>query len=481
MSRLFGTDGVRGIANVELTPELAFKLGRYGAIVLAGETSHKPKILVGSDTRISCAMLESALVAGICSAGSDALVCGVIPTPGIAKLVKTYGCDAGVVISASHNSFEFNGIKFFDGDGYKLPDRIEDKIERYIKKEKKEKSRYLDDENANILQSQSEDEIEEHKIFEKFNKNRPQGESLGHRIFCENASKDYSDALKKAVQLDLSGYKIALDCANGAVSHIASGLFEDYGANVVAIGMEPNGVNINKDCGSTHLQKLRDLVIKEKCDIGLAFDGDADRMLAVDSNGQVVDGDVIMAIIALDMKKNNQLKENTLVVTVMSNLGLDIFARENDITLSKTKVGDRYVLEEMVEHGYVLGGEQSGHVILLENSTTGDGLLSALRLLKAIKNSSKSLAEQSLIMRVLPQVLKGAKVKNEFKSIVIDDFELQAACSEMEKKLNGNGRILIRASGTEPLIRVMLEGEDLVQISTMCQILIDIINKKFGE
>jgi len=452
MARLFGTDGVRGIANIELTPELAFKLGFYGAIVLTGETAHKPKILVGSDTRISCPMLESSLVAGICSAGADAMICGVIPTPGIAKLVRLYSCDAGVVISASHNTFEFNGIKFFNSEGYKLPDRIEDRIEEYIANEKN-----------------GESDIE-----------RPRGEAIGHRTFCENASKDYARTLKQAVRLDLTGYKIALDCANGAVSHIAEGLLEEYGATVVSIGKEPNGLNINKNCGSTHMHSLSELVVKEHCDLGLAFDGDADRMLAVDSNGQCVDGDIIMAVIALDMKHKNQLKENTLVVTVMSNLGLDIFAKENGITLSKTKVGDRYVLEEMVEHGYLLGGEQSGHVILLENSTTGDGLLTALRLLQTMQESKKSLAELSSVMHVLPQVLKGAKVRNEFKSVVVNDPDLQEACREMEKQLDGKGRILIRASGTEPLIRVMLEGEDLEQISAMCQNLIDIINSKFG-
>jgi phosphoglucosamine mutase len=282
------------------------------------------------------------------------------------------------------------------------------------------------------------------------------------------------------MKLDLTGYKIALDCANGAVSHIAPDLFREYGATVVAIGVEPNGLNINKDCGSTHLSHLCGLVVKEQCDIGFAFDGDADRMLAVDSTGRVIDGDVIMAIIALDMKARNQLHDDTLVVTVMSNLGLDIFARQNGITLAKTKVGDRYVLEEMVEHGYQLGGEQSGHVILLGHQTTGDGLLTSLRLLQTMTDSKKSIDELASVMHVLPQVLKGAKVRNECKSLVLDDFELKAACSEMENKLDGKGRILIRASGTEPLIRVMLEGEDLEQITQMCQILIGIINRKFA-
>lgn len=460
MSRLFGTDGVRGIANTELTPELSFLLGRCGSIVLSGEKAHKPKILVGTDTRISCAMLESALVAGICSAGADAMVCGVIPTPGIAKLVKTYNCDAGVVISASHNSFEFNGIKFFNSEGFKLPDQTEDKIEElinaeHLKKQQNVKNGFLAD-------------------------NRPKGELVGHRYFYNNALNDYAESLKKIIPLELSGYKIALDCANGAMSEFARPLFEEFGASVISIGAEPNGLNINKDCGSTNLDKLRDLVKKEKCAIGIAFDGDGDRMLAVDSTGRIIDGDILLAIIALDMKSKNKLIGNVLVVTVMSNLGLDIFARKNNINLIKTQVGDRYVLEKMIENGYLLGGEQSGHIIQLEHSTTGDGLLSAMRLLQIMCDRKLPLSELSSVMHVLPQVLKGAKVLNELKSAVLNDPELKEACNDMENQLNGNGRILIRASGTEPLIRVMIEGEDKDQISTMCQTLVNIINKKFA-
>ncbi len=465
MSRLFGTDGVRGIANVELTPELAFALGRYGAFVLAGETAHKPRILVGCDTRISCAMLESALVAGICSAGADAFICGVIPTPGIAKLVKTYNCDAGVVISASHNSYEFNGIKFFDGNGYKLPDHIEDKIEELIHTEKSIKAGV---ESINSI------DMDDSPILK-----RPEGEFVGHRFEAKDALSDYMKSLQNAISIDLNGVKIALDCANGATYEIAMPLFSNYGAQVVAIGIEPDGLNINKGCGSTHLEKLCELVVKEKCDIGLAFDGDGDRMLAVDSDGKIVDGDVIMALVALDMKNTNQLKDNTLVVTVMSNLGLDIFASENDIKLSKTKVGDRYVLEEMAQYGYSLGGEQSGHVIILEYSTTGDGMLSALKLLQSVRNSGKPLKELRTVMNVLPQVLKGAKVRNEFKSTVLTDEELVAMSTKMEMELGDRGRILIRASGTEPLIRVMIEGEDYKRISEMCQDLIDVINRKY--
>ena len=449
MGRLFGTDGVRGVANKELTPDLAFKLGWAGAQFLAGECTHKPVIIVGSDTRISCAMLESALVAGICSAGADVFICGVIPTPGIAYLVRKYKCDAGVMISASHNSFEFNGIKFFSSQGYKLPDDVEDKIEALVKSY---------DENAE----------------------RPVGDQLGHRIEKKNASRDYSEHLKRRMSVDLSGMKIGLDCANGACAHIAPGLFSDLGADVVAIGTEPDGVNINDQCGSTHLERLRQLVRRESCDIGIAFDGDADRMLAVDENGYVIDGDVIMAIVALDMKRQKQLKDDTLVVTVMSNLGLDIMAEEKGLKLVKTKVGDRYVLEEMLKEGYAIGGEQSGHIILLDHSTTGDGMLSALRLLRALVNNSERLNEAKNVMTVLPQVLKSARVPNERKTAAMEDADIKAACDKIQSQLGNKGRILVRASGTEPIIRVMLEGQDIDEITKMTDQVTELIVSKYG-
>ena len=450
MGRLFGTDGVRGVANTELTAELAYKLGRYGAIVLAGETNHKPKIIVGSDTRISCPMLECALVSGICSAGADALVCGVIPTPGIAKLVREYDCDAGVVISASHNSYEFNGIKFFSSEGYKLPDRIEDEIEALINDPSVWADRF------------------------------PTGAEIGHRLFCETASSDYSDSLKKAFSIDLTGLKIALDCANGATSYIAPGLFTELGAQVFTTGASPDGININKNCGSTHPENLSKLVVDNKCDIGLAFDGDGDRMLAVDEDGVVVDGDVIMAIMADHMKQLGELKNDTLVVTVMSNLGLDIFAAANGITLAKTKVGDRYVLEEMAAHGHSIGGEQSGHIILLDNATTGDGMLSALKLLQVICDTSSSIKRLKGIMHVLPQVLKGVRVTNDNKEKVMNDPDLASKYKEIESELSGRGRVLVRASGTEPLIRVMLEGEDIDKITELCDSIITMISLKYS-
>ncbi len=450
MTRLFGTDGVRGIANKELTPELAFRLGWAGALVLAGECSHKPVILVGSDTRISCDMLQAALVAGICSAGADAHVCGIIPTPGIAYLTRKYKCDAGVVISASHNSFEFNGIKFFSSSGFKLPDDTENGIEAMIAKY---------DERAAV---------------------RLIGAEIGRRIERNTASHDYSEHLKRRMSVNLTGLKIALDCANGACAHIAPQLFADLGASVVTIGNKPDGININKDCGSTHLEGLKQLVRCDGCDIGLAFDGDADRMLAVDQNGQIIDGDVIMAIIALDMQELGQLRADTLVVTVMSNLGLDIMAAENKIRLAKTKVGDRYVLEEMLRGGFNAGGEQSGHIILLDDSTSGDGMLSALRLLKALTRKGQSLAQAASIMQVLPQVLKSARIPNGKKAKAMADADILALTDRLEAQLNGRGRTLVRASGTEPIIRVMIEGEDIDLITQMASELTELIVSKYG-
>lgn len=450
MSRLFGTDGVRGIANKELTPDLAFKLGWAGAKVLAGETLHKPVILVGMDTRISCDMLEAALVAGICSAGADAMVCGVIPTPGIAYLTRKYKCDAGVMISASHNSYEYNGIKFFSNNGYKLPDDTEDQIEELI-------SRY--DEHA---------------------ADRPVKGQLGRRIVKTTATHDYAEYLKRRMAVDLSGLKIALDCAHGACAHIAPDLFSDLGAEVLTLGAAPDGVNINDGCGSTHLDGLRQLVRREGCDIGIAFDGDADRMLAIDETGEPVDGDVIMAIVALDMMASGQLRDNTLVVTVMSNLGLDIMAREKGLNLVKTKVGDRYVLEEMLKSGYSLGGEQSGHIILLEHSTTGDGMLSALRLLRALTERGEKLGQAKMVMKVLPQVLKSARIPNEKKGKAMADPDVLEACAKMEKQLADQGRILVRASGTEPIIRVMIEGPDPDEISRMADQLTALIVSRYG-
>ena len=450
MDKMFGTDGVRGIANRDLTPDLAYKLGVAGAMVLAGETKHKPTVLIGTDTRISCGMLEAALCSGILSAGADVLLTGVIPTPAVAYLTRFYHCDAGVMISASHNSYEYNGIKFFSGDGFKLPDQTEEEIEKLVRE------------------------------YSETGCQRPIGEKIGRVSRKESAVHEYIEHLKRRMSVDLSGLRIGLDCANGSASGIAAQLFEDLGADVRVISSSPDGLNINDDCGSTHMENLRKLVISEKLDIGIAFDGDADRMLAVDSEGNLIDGDIVLAIIGLDMKKRGELSKNTVVVTVMSNLGLDICANANGLLLEKTKVGDRYVLENMLNNGYNLGGEQSGHVILLDHSTTGDGILTSLALLRVLSGGKTTLSQASRVIRVLPQVLKPAHVPDDRKTEAMADKDLLDAIRKFEQELDGKGRILVRPSGTEPMIRVMLEGEDLDQISRIAVSLVDLIVSRYG-
>lgn len=449
MGRLFGTDGVRGVANTELTADLAYKLGRAGAYVLAGETKHTPKILVGMDTRISGDMLESALVAGICSVGAEAICLGIMPTPAIAYLTRLYGADAGVVISASHNPFEFNGIKFFDSRGYKLPDAIEEKIEAII----------LD--NAQEMP-------------------RPTGKGLGVKNVVDSALDDYIGFLKKTIDQDLKGLKVAIDCANGASYEAAPYLLFDLGAEVSVINNEPDGININKDCGSTHLGQLQEFVKECGADIGLGFDGDADRVLAVDEKGNIIDGDQIMAIIGLHLKSRGKLAKDTIVATVMSNMGFDIMARKEGLNIAKTKVGDRYVLEEMLDKGYILGGEQSGHVIFLEHNTTGDGLLTGLQLLNVLKSSGKKLSELAAVMQILPQVLKNARVSNDKKHKYLDDEVIAGMCKELEDEFHGEGRVLIRPSGTEPLVRVMIEGKDQQYITERAVALVKAIEERLG-
>lgn len=449
MGRLFGTDGVRGIANIELTAELAYNLGKAGAYVLAGETKHSPRILIGMDTRISGDMLENALVSGVCSVGAEAICLGVVPTPAIAYLTRFYGADAGIVISASHNPFEFNGIKFFDGNGFKLPDSIEEHIE-------------------NIILDNSE---EIPKVT---------GEKLGKRTNKEDALHDYTEYLKSTIDCDLMGIKVILDCANGAAFEVAPRLFRELGAEVEVINCEPNGVNINRNCGSTHMQDLCNLVKEKHAHVGLAFDGDADRVLAVDETGNIVDGDQIMAIIGLDMKKNGRLPNDTIVVTVMSNLGFDIMAKKERVNVAKTNVGDRCVLEEMKNNGYVIGGEQSGHVILLQYNTTGDGALTGLHLLKVFKHSGKKISELASVMQILPQVLKNAKVSNANKNKYMEDEVIAQKCKELESEFHGEGRVLIRPSGTEPLVRVMIEGKDSKYITERAEELTKIIEERLG-
>ncbi len=429
MSRLFGTDGVRGIANEELTPLLAMQLGQAGAYVLTKEKAHKPTIMVGCDTRISGDMLANALMAGACSVGANCIYVGVIPTPAVAYLTQKYKVDAGVVISASHNPVEFNGIKFFDGDGYKLPDAMEDEIEAMIQN------------NMTGI---------------KF----PIGPGVGKIKYRTDAREEYINHAKNSVNVNLSGLKIVVDCAEGAAFYTSVETLKELGGNVVAIHNNPDGTNINANCGSTHMQELQARVVYEKADIGLAFDGDADRLLAVDENGKKVDGDQIMALIGNHMKQQGKLAKDTIVATVMSNLGFFLMAKEHGITMEKTKVGDRYVLERMKEIHANLGGEQSGHIIFLDENTTGDGLLSALHLLEVMVDTGKPLSELASIMEVLPQALVNAKVANHKKDKYMEYPEIADAIARLEEKFAGEGRVLIRPSGTEPLVRVMIEGKN---------------------
>ena len=447
MSRMFGTDGVRGVAGTELSIDLATKLGQAGAYVLTeGRGDKKPTILVGCDTRISGGMLANALIAGICSVGADAVYAGVMPTPAVAYLTRKHGFDAGVVISASHNPMEFNGIKFFNRDGYKLPDSMEDEIQRQIE--------------SGMADIES-----------------PTGEKIGHVKYAFDMDREYVDFEKENVPIDLSGMKIVVDCAEGASYKTNTQVLKELGADLVAIHTHPTGTNINDHCGSTHMEQLAQRVRDEKADIGIAFDGDADRMLAVDENGNMVDGDQIMAICANFMKKQGTLKKNTVVVTVMSNLGFTLMGEREGLHIATTQVGDRYVLERMKAEGYNIGGEQSGHIIFLDSNTTGDGMLSALRLLEVMVTEKKPLSELASVMEVLPQALVNAHVPNDRKTSYNDYSEIREGIRKLEGKFAGQGRILIRPSGTEPLVRVMIEGKNQNEIDRDAHELASLIEK----
>lgn len=448
MRKLFGTDGVRGVANTELTPELAFKLGKYGAHVLING-KEKARIVIGRDTRISGDLLEHALISGILSAGCDALCIGVVPTPAVSYLTKEFKADAGIVISASHNPVEFNGIKFFNADGFKLNDEIEYEIEQYI-------------------------------FGEKTMDHLPEGDKVGRCEYHHEAEDMYKRFVMSTIEGDLKGIKVAADTANGAASSVAIKTLQKLGVEVTAIHNEPNGLNINANCGSTHPEQVSELVKIVGAQAGLAFDGDADRLIAVDENGQIVDGDKIMAICGLHMSKERKLKNNTIVSTVMSNLGFDIALKENGLRTVKTKVGDRYVLEEMRKSGYVLGGEQSGHVIFLEHNTTGDGLLTAVQLLNVMKQTGKPLSELASMMTVYPQVLLNARVSNQNKHKYTEDEVIVKRIKEIEDIMDGQGRVLIRPSGTEPLVRVMLEGKDQSVLDAYAAELVDLIQSRLA-
>lgn len=448
MGKYFGTDGIRGRASSQFPPLFVFKLGLAAAEVLRKDaSSRRPRLLIGKDTRISGDFLESALAAGMAAGGCDIILLGVIPTPGVAALTRLLEADAAAVISASHNPYYDNGIKFFMGNGYKLPDEVEDKIERLI------------DSYGELLPFADDDD-------------------LGHVESYQNAAGEYAAWLQESQSPDLRGLKIVVDTANGAASAIAGPLFESLGAAVVCMANEPDGCNINLDCGSTHLEGLSQRVVAERADLGLAFDGDADRLLAVDEQGLEVDGDHLLAILATDMKRKGELTANELVVTQMSNMGLKLAMERLGVQVAETKVGDRYVLERMLESGAAIGGEQSGHIILSRYNTTGDGLAAALRLLTVVQEQNQPLSQLAQTMRKMPQHMVNPVVKD--KESWRNDAEIMDLIARSEQRLAGRGRLLVRPSGTEPKIRVMAEGEDAALIEDIVEEIAALISKKMG-
>ena len=452
MGRLFGTDGARGIANSELTCELAMSIGRAAAYVLTKHSTVRPKVVIGKDTRVSSSMLEMALAAGMCSFGADVILVGFIPTPAVAYLIPEVGADAGVMISASHNPCEYNGIKIFDRFGYKLPDAIEDEIEAIV----------LD--NAVII-------------------DLPTGGDIGS-IYSRHDYRDkYIEHVVSTVEdgTRLDGMKIVIDCANGSASQTAERIFTSMGAQCHMLHNRPDGVNINEHCGSTHMDDLIDYVNAHDVDLGLAFDGDSDRCLAVDEKGKLIDGDKLIAIFAKELKRLGQLNGNTAVVTVMTNIGFKKFARENDIDIAETGVGDRYVLENMLKNDYSIGGEQSGHIIFKKYATTGDGQLSGLQFAAAMARTGKKASTLASVMTSYPQVLVNVTVTNDKKKLIKTDDDIKNAIKAAENQLGDNGRILVRASGTEPLIRVMIEGENIVEIDKIANRVADIIKEKAAK
>lgn len=445
MGKLFGTDGVRGIANKDLSPELAFHLGQAGAAVLSPQK--KGKLVVGRDTRISGDLLESSLVSGICSQGVDVFNVEVMPTPAIAFLTKAFNADGGVVISASHNPMEYNGIKFFNKDGYKLSDELEEAIEKNV-------------ENGCPWGDQ-----------------RPSGEHIGMLNNKEDEGLDlYFNHVIQTIQGDLDGFTIALDCANGSASRVSPSVLRELGANVLIFAAEPDGININKNCGSTYPEYLQEIVRSHPVDLGLAHDGDADRVIAVDEKGEIVDGDYILAICARHLEEKGLLKNDTVVTTVMTNLGFDLAMQKYGIKVDKTPVGDKFVLEEMLKTGSIIGGEQSGHIIFSEYVNSGDGLVTALQLIQVMKDREEPLSELRKILTRLPQVLLNVKV-NDTKKMDYSDV-VNKKIAEIEERLAGQGRILVRASGTEPLIRIMVEGKSMEEIQKMAEEMASLIEKQ---
>jgi len=449
MRKLFGTDGVRGVANQEpMTSEMALRIGRAAAHVFR-DSSRRHRIVIGKDTRLSGYMIESALTSGLCSMGVDVLLVGPVPTPGIAFLTRSLRADAGVVISASHNPYEDNGIKFFGRDGFKLPDETEQKME-------------------DLIFSGAVDSV------------RPTASEIGKAFRIDDAIGRYNEFVKSSVPrgMDLAGLRVVVDSANGAAYKIGPRILTELGADVISLYDQPNGMNINQGCGSLHPEVISRAVVANTAQIGIAFDGDADRVILCDEKGVTADGDAVMAVCALQMMKEGRLKQNTLVATVMSNLGLELAMQKAGGKLVRAAVGDRSVMEKMIEGGYNLGGEQSGHIIFLDNNTTGDGLISALQVLAIMKQTGKPLSELAACMKTYPQTLVNVKVKERRDLASIPEIAKRMA--EIEKKLDGTGRLLVRYSGTEPKVRVMLEGEDDKEIKALAEGLAGIIREKLG-
>lgn len=452
MRKYFGTDGIRRIANTELTPDLVFRVAKAGAYVLAKHSTHTPTILIGRDTRISGTLIESAMTAGFLSYGANVKSLGVIPTPGAAYLTRELNADACVVISASHNTFEFNGVKYFSNKGTKIPDSIEEEIEEIM--------------DSNKLSALT-----------------AVGKHIGVAENAENYTDKYVDFFVNLFKDDFKqlpkDFCIGIDTANGATYKVAEKVYKKLGINFKIINNNPDGININENCGSTHIEQIAKFVKENNLSLGVAYDGDGDRCLAVDENGEIIDGDIIMSILANYFKEQGELKNNALVATVMSNLGLNKFTKAQGIEFKQTKVGDRYVLEEMQKNGYNLGGEQSGHIIFLDYNPTGDGILTSLMLIKAIGN--KKLSEAKKIVNIYPQVLINAKVKDEKKFDYDKDEEIKLAIEKLEKEFSGNGRVLIRTSGTEPIVRVMIEGENQDYITEKAKEMVKLIESKLGN
>ena len=451
MRKYFGTDGIRRIANTELSPELVYRVAKAGAYVLSKHTDKAPTILIGRDTRLSGTLIESAMVSGFLSYGANVKLLGVMPTPAVAYLTRKLQADASVVISASHNTFEFNGIKYFSNKGMKIPDAIEEEIEE-------------------VMDSGKLDELS--AVSEKIGVSEIRTDLLDEYVYFFR--KNFDDNIAKYNRED---FKVVIDTANGATYEVADKIFKALGINHVIINNNPDGININDKCGSTHLEMLKEYVINNKMSLGIAYDGDGDRCLAVDENGEEIDGDKLLAIISKYLKIQGKLAKDTIVATVMSNLGLNKYSEQNDLQLIQTKVGDRYVLEEMLKNGYNLGGEQSGHVILLDYNPTGDGILTSIMLIQAILESGKKASELGSLVQKYPQVLINAKVSTDKKYDYEKNEEIKDAIEKLQKEFDGNGRVLIRPSGTEPLVRVMIEGKDKEVIEEKAKKIANLIEK----